>query len=114
MNSEWFEAIKRRATAKTLAEGPWACSMGMFPDDDDLRPNAVYFAVEMPRQEMSRDTADFIGHSRTDIPALLELIEKQREALEAITQTTAELRAENEQLEAQVAGFRQAAEKCGA
>ena len=46
--------------------------------------------VEVPKQPIAKEVtgdelADFIAHARQDIPALLAIIEKQREALEFYT-----------------------------
>lgn len=75
-----LEEIRKRYEAAT--PGPWEVK-GYRPYDTE-GPNAPPILRAGPvdvRNDNMKADADFIGHSREDIPWLMEMVEKQERAL---------------------------------
>lgn len=81
----WIQEIRDRADKAT--EGPWTAE-----DANPHKPHkrfAFYIpeimsAPSMPQYDgLTTEDAEFIAHSRTDVPRLVELVGEMAEALEA-------------------------------
>ena len=72
-----LDEIEARANAAT--EGPWEHEPPPGPGEDPMRPICVYPKEDGGTlayvQPLEAD-AEFIAHSRTDVPALLDALEK--------------------------------------
>lgn len=90
MTPDELKAIRDRCEA--ASEGPWAMLYleqleGMkYPEarDEPRVVNDSDFICDGDKHFMSTRNLDFIAHSRTDIPKLLDEVERLRELVEAM------------------------------
>lgn len=91
MNREQLEEIRARAEAAT--EGPWFTGgAGRWPS---LKPHELivspkYPLMEFEDTEQGRADAKFVAAARTDVPALLDEIDRQMSTLHAVLMGAAE------------------------
>lgn len=86
-----LDAIRARAEAAT--EGPWAVAPedfgphteGDFPVVDRRADYIGHSPDDGVRAGFDLPDAEFIAHARTDVPALVEEVERLRERLDLVT-----------------------------
>lgn len=80
LTTEALEAIRKRAEAAT--EGPWEIEESRYEAHWNVGHPADFFSASL----CPENDAEFIAHSREDIPALLAEVVRLREAVVVITE----------------------------
>lgn len=88
LTTEQFEAIRKRAEVATA--GRWKVYRGKFGEVYVSNSGAL---EDITEEVFEATDANFIAHSREDIPALLDEVERLRE--EAVSQAERAIAAEN-------------------
>ena len=80
MDSKYLEEIKAREQAAT--KGPWKNGIGY--DEDTRKKWICGLLTTRGKFEQENANADFIAHSRTDIPALIEQHEQDQKQISTL------------------------------
>lgn len=75
--------MRERANAAT--EGPWVCDLNGNYENRVAETDTMHIcSTAKVNIDQTLDDAEFIAHARTDLPAVLELLEKAIEMAEQI------------------------------